>query len=544
MNSRRACWGAPGEPRAAGEHRRSEKPAASPRSQVDSQEFAAIEQAFQALERAGVLRAAGASAPAVQLVKADCTPAPKPPSPALPAAATSAEPAATSGSGFDASGQHCSVAEPRAPLAAAAAGANSISEPSASGAAAAALPAVARRKLPLSLLDPNAAATFSSAAGAAAAPTSLPPPPSCHSQFLQPLAYNGLIRYACSEVEVSWLCQQLAALRPDVVGLDIEWRPTFVLGQSPPKAALIQLAYVSCTKGGSGSGGVRGAESTAREQQQQEHYHSSRCCTTLLLHVAHSGVPPALRALLEAEVPTKVGVNIGGDAQKLAGDYGLKLAGCVDLSTAANGRVIEGVNIPLITTTTMPAAAAATAPGGDAACCWRRFSLAGLVEAVLFSRLDKNNRVRCGNWEARPLDAAQQRYAALDAYAGLAVHLALQRLPSRPPPPPPALPAATSDAACPADADATADGGPAEDVGAAAEQSMQSATAAAAALPSAAAAAAHDQQPAAAPLAPQSKATAAAAALRAAGDIAADTAGAPPPPKQARLESAEPPPVA
>ncbi len=45
--------------------------------------------------------------------------------------------------------------------------------------------------------------------------------------------------------------------------------------------------------------------------------------------------------------------------------------------------------------------------------------------------LPKVQSVRCSNWEARPLTAAQQQYAALDAWAGLLVHTLLEALPRR-----------------------------------------------------------------------------------------------------------------
>lgn len=67
------------------------------------------------------------------------------------------------------------------------------------------------------------------------------------------------------------------------------------------------------------------------------------------------------------------------------------------------------------------------------------WSLAHLVQAVLGSSMEKVQSVRCGNWEAKPLSDVQQRYAALDAYAGLAVLLRLQSLPLKPPPLPPVV---------------------------------------------------------------------------------------------------------
>lgn len=45
---------------------------------------------------------------------------------------------------------------------------------------------------------------------------------------------------------------------------------------------------------------------------------------------------------------------------------------------------------------------------------------------VLQRTLPKPDRLRCGNWEAPRLSTDQQRYAALDAYASLAVYSRLQ----------------------------------------------------------------------------------------------------------------------
>jgi hypothetical protein len=52
----------------------------------------------------------------------------------------------------------------------------------------------------------------------------------------------------------------------------------------------------------------------------------SDCCC-LLLHVAHSGMPPLLRKLLESPSIIKAGVNINGDAHKLRADFGVSMCG-------------------------------------------------------------------------------------------------------------------------------------------------------------------------------------------------------------------------
>jgi hypothetical protein len=51
----------------------------------------------------------------------------------------------------------------------------------------------------------------------------------------------------------------------------------------------------------------------------------------------------AAQALLEDGDITKVGVNIGGDVAKLAGDCGVVVKGGEDLGEAAAGRVVGGV---------------------------------------------------------------------------------------------------------------------------------------------------------------------------------------------------------
>ncbi|KAG2497293.1 hypothetical protein HYH03_004876 [Edaphochlamys debaryana] len=232
------------------------------------------------------------------------------------------------------------------------------------------------------------------------------PPPS-----LPLLGYTGTVRYATSGVEVDWLVEQLLDAQPDVIGMDAEWRP----GNN--RIALVQLCYLKRT------GPAPGA---AVEPDTREGAHTC----TLLLHVFHAGFTQRLRRLLEAEVPRKVGVNISGDARKLKADYGVEMRGHVELDAVANERVLQQVDHVMINTEYR-----------------RRWSLSALVAVSLRRELPKPKNIRCGDWQAWPLSPAQQRYAALDAYAGLAVWAALNRLPLRekaaPPPPPPAeLPAA------------------------------------------------------------------------------------------------------
>jgi len=58
------------------------------------------------------------------------------------------------------------------------------------------------------------------------------------------LPWAGRVRYACTAADVDAACRQLlAAGPPTVIGFDVEWKPSFVKGSPPNKAALVQLAY-------------------------------------------------------------------------------------------------------------------------------------------------------------------------------------------------------------------------------------------------------------------------------------------------------------
>lgn len=58
---------------------------------------------------------------------------------------------------------------------------------------------------------------------------------------LPTLHYRGTVRYAATAIEVDWVCGELLAAAPLVVGLDVEWKPNYVKGQAPGRAALIQV---------------------------------------------------------------------------------------------------------------------------------------------------------------------------------------------------------------------------------------------------------------------------------------------------------------
>lgn len=84
---------------------------------------------------------------------------------------------------------------------------------------------------------------------------------------------QGPIIYAYTGMEVDYHCTQLLKQGPQAVGFDIEWRVTYKPGEVR-KTALMQL----CSK------------------TQQGQY---KC---LLLHLAHTGLTPALVQVLQCQV--------------------------------------------------------------------------------------------------------------------------------------------------------------------------------------------------------------------------------------------------
>lgn len=153
---------------------------------------------------------------------------------------------------------------------------------------------------------------------------------------------------------------------PSVVGLDAEWNVS--------------------------SGAARRGPSRVHTLQL------SSATQTLILHLSRfRTMPSQLRILLGDVTVTKVGKNIGGDKAKLLSSYGLKVLSTLELGRLAKDRqlVADGV-----------------------------VGLAALTEALLKCSLDKGELVRFSDW-SRPLSEEQLQYAALDAFASLAVYRAV-----------------------------------------------------------------------------------------------------------------------
>lgn len=182
-------------------------------------------------------------------------------------------------------------------------------------------------------------------------------------------------------------------LRPDqVVGMDLEWRPSFGTG-GRPRASLLQVA-------------VEGR-------------------VFLLDLLGFSKLPPGdpatqalcrlLSQLLSDPSITKLGYGMAGDLRSL----GTSFPSLVHVEKELQGELDL---MPVHKRMQMEKAPGANRPGGP-----RGLSL--LVQQVLGKPLDKSQQL--SNWDRRPLREGQLIYAATDAYCLLEVHRALCREPGR-----------------------------------------------------------------------------------------------------------------
>lgn len=169
-------------------------------------------------------------------------------------------------------------------------------------------------------------------------------------------------------------------LQESAVGLDIEWRPTFVAGRAPNPVALLQL--------------------------------STRSRVVLIpVHHLRKPLPPSLAMLLSSPTVWKLGCGVGEDATKLLRDCGLSCSPTLEVGDVAlRLQHEERVAFPHL-------------PEDERL----RPGLRGLALACGYD-LEKPKRLSRSNWEKRPLTPEQQRYAALDAYAGLWIARCLHTL--------------------------------------------------------------------------------------------------------------------
>ncbi|XP_057404045.1 exonuclease mut-7 homolog isoform X8 [Balaenoptera acutorostrata] len=178
-----------------------------------------------------------------------------------------------------------------------------------------------------------------------------------------------------------------------VVGVDLEWRPSFGAG-GRPRASLMQVAV----EGRVFLLDLPRLSSPAGGQAPQAF---SRLVSRLL-------ADPSI---------TKLGYGIAGDLRSLG-------ASCPALAQAE--KQLQG-SVDLLQVHRQMRAAHRPAPGVDGAAGPRGLSL--LVRQVLGKPLDKMQQL--SNWDRRPLGEGQLVYAAADAYCLLEVYWALCREPAR-----------------------------------------------------------------------------------------------------------------
>ncbi|KAI9512325.1 ribonuclease H-like domain-containing protein [Russula earlei] len=177
------------------------------------------------------------------------------------------------------------------------------------------------------------------------------------------------LRYITSEDTANArIARMMTRPSPLIVGLDFEWRPTFVAGTPENPIALVQLA------------------------SEEE---------ILLVHVsAMKAFPTGLRDLLESGSCRKVGVGIQYDCKKVWRDHGVSVRNCVDLSLLARS-VDERWKGPY--------------KAG--------IGLSRLAQTYLKRRVPKG-RIQRSDWEME-LSSGQQEYAANDSHASLAIYRVL-----------------------------------------------------------------------------------------------------------------------
>ncbi|CAN8324357.1 unnamed protein product [Cochlearia groenlandica] len=200
----------------------------------------------------------------------------------------------------------------------------------------------------------------------------------CSGKNYPAMRFGGRILYSKSASEVDKRAMQLLKVletKRDVsgkaiIGFDIEWRPSFKKGVLPGKVATVQICV------------------------------DNNYCH--VMQIIHSGIPQSLHRLIEDSTLVKVGIGIDGDSVKLFHDHGVSIKDVEDLSDLANRKI-----------------------GGNS----KKWGLASLTETLVCKQLLKPNRIRLGNWEARPLSKEQLQYAATDAYASWHLYQVLKDLP-------------------------------------------------------------------------------------------------------------------
>jgi hypothetical protein len=220
--------------------------------------------------------------------------------------------------------------------------------------------------------------------------------------------FSGRYVYARSKEEVEVACKGLLEASVTEFGFDMEWRVFFKKGANQGKVALIQL----CCSVSSGQlafidglpwsfideDGFKSTEPVANKRATKDGRGEAEYLC-FLLHIHHSGITNGLKEILTKESIRKFGVNIGGDVKKLFRDYEIEMLGHESLGELAAQHPQQKARY-----------------GGK-----KNFSLKDLARIFLGRPIDKNNKVRVGNWERDELNYEKILYAATDSYASLRI---------------------------------------------------------------------------------------------------------------------------
>ncbi|KAK8926109.1 hypothetical protein KSP39_PZI018933 [Platanthera zijinensis] len=183
------------------------------------------------------------------------------------------------------------------------------------------------------------------------------------SDFTFTVTFNGseniLTTLTASGDEVHYWISDILRLRNRrhfVVGIDVEWRPSYSRMRNP--TALLQICV------------------------------GHRCLIFQLLHADY--IPLSLEEFLSNPRFTFVGVGINGDIERLVQDSGLMVQNAVDLRQLA---------VEMIGRFEM-----------------RQMGLKALAEEIVGVQVSKPNHVRMSRWDEEVLTLDQIMYACLDAF--------------------------------------------------------------------------------------------------------------------------------
>lgn len=156
----------------------------------------------------------------------------------------------------------------------------------------------------------------------------------------------------------SWVQQHVIDTQTQVIGLDIEWKPSFTAKQPQSRTSVLQLAA------------------------------DDDILVVSLLNMTTKDMPRLLKGILQSPHIQKVGVGIDEDAKKILNHWFVDVVNTLDLAR--------------VTTTYFPSTQCR--------------SLKSITAFLIDYDMEKSKKIQCSNWEAFPLTYKQIQYAAVDAW--------------------------------------------------------------------------------------------------------------------------------